>query len=317
MAFLAEYGMFALKLLTIIIGILILLAGIISISKKSQPKVSLESLSDEFESLKTSLNKVVKPHVKQSRKELKAKHKAQKELPSIFVIDFDGDIKASQTEQLRKAVTAILAVATEKDQVVIRLNSPGGAVNGYGLAASQLQRIRDKQIPLVACIDKIAASGGYLMACVANQIMAAPFAIIGSIGVVAQLPNFHRWLKKHDIDFELLTAGEFKRTLTVFGENTAKGREKFQEDIELIHQAFRNYVMQNRQMINIDEVATGEHWLALDAYQYRLIDVLKTSDDYLISQMSDYNIYRVKVHSSPALMEKLMKPVAKMLHPWS
>lgn len=317
MEFLADYGMFALKMLTVVISLLILLVGIVAVSKKSQPKVSLESLSKDYESLQSTMNKVVKPEHKLSRKEKKAQHKAQKERPSLFVIDFEGDMKASQAEQLRQAVTAVLSIATEKDQVVIRLNSPGGAVNGYGLAASQLQRIRDRQIPLIACIDKIAASGGYLMACVANQIIAAPFAIIGSIGVVAQLPNFHRWLKKHDIDFELLTAGEFKRTLTVFGENTEKGREKFQHDIELIHTAFRNYVMQNRNMINIDEVATGEHWLALDAYNYKLVDTLKTSDDYLISQMSDYNIYRVKVHTTPTFMEKLTKPVANMLHPWS
>ncbi len=317
MEFLANYGLFVLKLLTLVIFLLILFVGIFAIGKKLQPKVSLESLSDEYDDLQSSMRKVVTPDHKVSRKEKKEHHKRKKERPALFVIDFDGDIKASQAEQLKQAVTAVLSVATNKDQVVIRLNSPGGAVNGYGLAASQLQRIRDKQIPLTACIDKIAASGGYLMACVANQIIAAPFAIIGSIGVIAQLPNFHKWLKKHDIDFELLTAGEFKRTLTVFGENTEKGREKFQQDLEHIHVAFRNYVMGHRNMINIDEVATGEHWLAVDAYNYKLIDSLKTSDDYLISQMSDYNLYKVKVHRAPSFMEKLFKPVASMLQPWS
>ncbi len=317
MEFLANYGLFTLKLLTVIIGLLALLVGIVAITKKMQPKVSLESLSDDYESLQSSMRKVVDPDHKISKKERKESHKKKKERASLFVIDFDGDIKASQADQLRKAVTAVLSVATKKDQVVIRLNSPGGAVNGYGLAASQLQRIKDKQIPLTACIDKIAASGGYLMACVANQIIAAPFAIIGSIGVIAQLPNFHKWLKKHDIDFELLTAGEFKRTLTVFGENTEKGREKFQQDLEQIHTAFRNYVMLNRNAVNIDEVATGEHWLAIDAFNYKLIDALKTSDDYLTSQMKDYNIYRVMVHKTPSFMEKIFKPVANMLQPWS
>ena len=317
MEFLADYGLFALKLITIVVALLVTLVGIIGITKKFQPKVELESLSDEYQSLQTAMNKDINPEFKVSKKTKKALKKSRQEKPSLFVIDFDGDIKASQVEQLRKAVTAVLSVATEKDQVVIRLNSPGGAVNGYGLAASQLQRIRDKRVPLTVCIDKIAASGGYLMACVANQILAAPFAIIGSIGVIAQLPNFHRWLKKHDIDFELLTAGEFKRTLTVFGQNTDKGREKFQQDLELIHTAFRNYVMQNRNLVDIDEVATGEHWLAVDAFDYKLIDSIKTSDDYLIDQMSDYNIFKVKVHTSPSVMDKLMKPVANMLHPWS
>ena len=108
----------------------------------------------------------------------------------------------------------------------------------YGLAASQMQRIRDKKLKLTVCVDKVAASGGYMMAVVADKIIAAPFAVLGSIGVLAQVPNFHRLLKKHDVDFEMLTAGKYKRTLTMFGENTDKGREKFQEDIEDTHVLF-------------------------------------------------------------------------------
>lgn len=190
-------------------------------------------------------------------------------------------------------------------------------MNGYGLAASQLQRLRDRNIPLTVCIDKIAASGGYLMACVANRIIAAPFAIIGSIGVVAQLPNFHRWLKKHNIDVELLTAGEYKRTLTLFGENTEKGREKFQEDLEKIHDAFKSAVLSNRGQLNINQVSTGEHWLAKDAFDLKLVDSLKTSDDYLAEKMQDFNAFKIAVHGKKSMMEKLLKPAMKLIHPWA
>ncbi len=199
--------------------------------------------------------------------------------------------------------------------MLIRLESPGGVVSGYGLAAAQLQRIRDKNIPLTVCIDKVAASGGYLMACVANTIIAAPFAIIGSIGVVAQMPNFHRWLKKNNIDVELLTAGEYKRTLTLFGENTEKGRQKFQEDLEQIHSAFRHYVLENRSQLDIDKVSTGEHWLATDAFELRLVDKLATSDDYLIKKMADYQAFKLAVQPKHSLMSKLLRPAMRLMHP--
>ncbi len=250
-------------------------------------------------------------------KPLKKAKKTKTQQPKVYVIDFNGDIKASQVEQLRHEVNAILMIATPNDEVLIRIESPGGAVNGYGLAASQLQRIRDKNIPLTACIDKVAASGGYLMACVAHKIIAAPFAIIGSIGVVAQIPNFHRWLKKNDIDIELLTAGEYKRTLTLLGENTDKDRQKFQEDLEEIHKAFRNYVLANREDLDIDAVATGEHWLAQDALKLHLVDTLQTSDEYIMDKLVSHKLFKLTAHGKESLINKLCKPAMRLLHPWA
>lgn len=312
MGFLAQYGLFVLKALTLVFTFLLALAGIFALSKKPKPKMEITSLNKQYDETRSRMLQEVK-----GQKAGKKKKNKKVEKPSLYVLDFNGDIKASQAEQLREAITAVLAIAEEKDEIVIRLESPGGAVNGYGLAASQLQRVRDRNIPLTVCIDKMAASGGYLMACVANQIIAAPFAIIGSIGVVAQLPNFHRWLKKNNIDIELLTAGEYKRTLTIFGENTEKGRQKFQEDLEKIHEAFRDYVLANRQQLDIDKVATGEHWLASDAFALRLVDKLKTSDDYLLEKMADFNAFKIAIHGKKSLAEKLLKPATKLLHPWS
>lgn len=247
----------------------------------------------------------------------KKNKKKDSKRPSLYVIDFHGDIKASQVEQLREEITAVLSVATSEDEVLIRLDSPGGVVNSYGLAASQLQRIRDRKIPLTVSIDKIAASGGYLMACVANHIIAAPFAIIGSIGVVAQIPNFHRWLKNHNVDVELLTAGEYKRTITMFGENTEKGRKKFQEDLEKIHAAFRKYVAANREQLDMDQIATGEHWLATDALDLKLVDKLATSDEYLIDKLAGYKVFKLAIPPKTSLANKLLKPAMRFMHPWA
>lgn len=311
MEFLSQYGLFLLKSVTIVIALLVLAGGLLAISHKPKPQLTIDSLNEEYEEISALMAKKVlgkKPPKKKKDKEQK---------PALYVLDFQGDIKASQAEQLRDEISAILAVATEKDEVLVRLDSPGGSVNGYGLAAAQLQRIRNRGIPLTVSIDKVAASGGYLMACVANEIIAAPFAIIGSIGVVAQIPNFHRWLKKNNIDFELLTAGEYKRTLTIFGENTEAGRKKFQDDLEKIHLAFRNYVLTNRSQLDIDKVSTGEHWLATDAFDLRLVDNLLTSDDYLLNKIKTSNAFKIRVQPKTSFINKLLKPAMQVLHPWA
>lgn len=310
MDFLAHYSLFALESLTIVISLLLLVAGIFSIRHSPKPKLTITSLNKDFDDLKHLMHKEVGKKLKKIKKDKSPK-------PSLYVLDFNGDIKATQVEQLRDEISAILTIATPEDEVVLRLESPGGSVNGYGLAASQLQRLRDKQIPLTVCIDKVAASGGYLMACLGHKIIAAPFAIIGSIGVVAQMPNFHRLLRKNDIDVELLTAGEYKRTLTLFTENTDKGRKKFQEDLEQIHLNFKDYVLSNREQLNIDQVSTGEHWLAKDALNLRLIDDLQTSDEYITNKMPAFNAFKVTIHAKQTLAAKILKPAMKLLHPWA
>ncbi|MDR3442502.1 MAG: protease SohB [Legionella sp.] len=311
MEFLSQYGLFLLKSLTVVISCLVIFAGFFSLSRKPKPKLEITSLNDNYDHINTLMNKeILGKKTPKKKKDKKTVH------PTLYVIDFHGDMKASQVEQLRDEVTAILSVAKPEDEVMIRLDSPGGVVNSYGLAASQLQRIREKNIPLTVSIDKMAASGGYLMACVANQIIAAPFAIIGSIGVVAQIPNFHRWLKKHDIDVEMLTAGEYKRTLTMFSENTDKGRKKVQEDLEKIHIAFRNYIVANRGQLDMEQIATGEHWLAKDAFDLNLVDKLSTSDDYLIEKMANYKAFKVAIPPKASLVNKLLKPAMRLMHPW-
>ncbi|MBJ8435908.1 protease SohB [Acinetobacter lactucae] len=231
----------------------------------------------------------------------------------IFVLDFKGDIQASAVENLREEITLILATAKAgRDRVVVRLESPGGMVHGYGLAAAQLVRLRDAGFHLTICVDKVAASGGYMMACIANEIITAPFAIVGSIGVVAQVPNFNRLLKEHNVDFELYTAGQYKRTVTMFGENTPEGKAKFEEELQQTHVLFKHFVEKYRQQLNVDKVATGEHWYGEDALDLNLVDKLQTSDEYLLGLLPQHDVYVINTRKKATLGEKLGLQAAQM-----
>jgi serine protease SohB len=231
----------------------------------------------------------------------------------VFVLNFHGDIRASALASLREEVTAVLTVAQPEDEVMLRLESSGGLVHAYGLAAAQLLRIRDRRLKLTVAVDKVAASGGYLMACVADRIIAAPFAILGSIGVIAQLPNFNRLLKKHDIDYEQFMAGEYKRTVTLFGENTDKGRHKFQEEIEATHALFKDFVRNHRPQLDLDQVATGEYWYGTRALEHRLADELRTSDDYLLDASAGAEVYEVTYTGKKPWLARLLAHAAQAM----
>ena len=316
MEYLVEYLLFLSKFVSVvvIIAIVVIAAVIIIMRTKSahDGHIEIKNLNQKFEDMGLLMKSQVlsKKELKQAIKELKSKHKENKtdnknDKKNIFVVNFKGDIKASEVESLREEITSILTVAKTTDEVVLILESAGGTVHGYGLAASQLKRIRDKGIPLTVAVDKVAASGGYMMACVANKIVAAPFAIIGSVGVLAQLPNFHRLMKKHDIDYEQLSAGEYKRTLTLFGENDDKDREKFQEELEDTHELFKEFIKNNREEIDIEKIATGEHWYGKRALDLQLVDELITSDDYLYTAATGANIYEITQIRKKAVSEKL------------
>lgn len=318
MEFLAEYASFLAKTATLVIAILVVLSVIAGLRgkgrRKSGGQLQVTRLNEFYKDLrerlesglldKAQLKALRKQQAKAEKQQKKGKGKAD-EQGRVFVLDFDGDIKASATESLRNEITALLTLATARDEVVLRLESGGGLVHSYGLAASQLARIRQAGIPLTVCIDKVAASGGYMMACIGDKIVSAPFAVLGSIGVVAQLPNVNRLLKKHDIDFEVLTAGEYKRTLTVFGENTEKGREKFQEDLDITHQLFKDFVARYRPQLHIDEVATGEVWLGVAALNRQLVDTLQTSDEYLSERARNANLFHLHYAERKSLQERI------------
>jgi|TARA_R110000744_G_scaffold2217_3_gene8882 serine protease SohB len=318
--FLTDYAGFLLKLISVALVIGFLLAMIASGKRKSQPgSLSVTKLNESYDAMKAELDhqlldkKVLKGIEKEKKKKEKLEKKAQKKSPKtdeaekkrLYVLDFDGDIKASAVETMREEITAILSVAKSQDEVVVRLESGGGVVHGYGLAASQLQRIREANIPLTICVDKVAASGGYMMACVADKIIAAPFAILGSIGVVAQIPNVHRLLDKSLIDVELHTAGRYKRTLTMLGENTEEGREKFKQDLEDTHGLFKRFVSSQRPQLDIEDIATGDTWYGSEALENKLVDVVMTSDAYLVSHYANADVIQVVYKQPKGMAERL------------
>ena len=248
--------------------------------------------------------------VQQLAKEAKIRKKNDQK---IYVLDFKGDVQASAVDTIREEITLILATAKAgHDRVVVRLESPGGMVHGYGLAAAQLVRLRDAGFNVTICVDKVAASGGYMMACIANEIISAPFAVVGSIGVVAQVPNFNRLLKQHNVDFELYTAGEYKRTVTMFGENTPEGKAKFEEELQQTHSLFKHFVEKYRPQLDVAQVATGEHWYGEDARELNLVDKLQTSDEYLLSLLPKHDVYVINTRKRPTFGEKLGLQAAQM-----
>lgn len=330
MEFIYEYGLFLAQVVTFVAAILVVAASLVGMGQRQKAEqqeghIEVRDVNEKYRHIGQQIqHMVVEPQ--QLKVELKAEKKAEKKAAKakakaakkkrddsaeverrkrLYILDFDGDIKASATDNMREEISAVLPQIKPGDELLVRVESPGGMVHSYGLAASQLQRIRDAGVPLTIAVDKVAASGGYMMACVANQIVAAPFAIIGSIGVLAQLPNFHRLLKKNDIDFELFTAGEYKRTVTMFGENTDKGREKFSEELEETHTLFKDFVRANRPGLDIAKVATGEIWYGQQALEVGLVDELQTSDAFVQAKLADWDVYEVKFVYKKNWQEKL------------
>ncbi len=320
MEFLKDYGLFLAKTVTLVLAIVFIVRGIFAAvqheREMSREKITVKKLNRHYEYLHDALREEMttvferKQIIKEKKQQWKEEKKQSKtgaapEKKKMFVLNFRGDIKASAVASLREEVTAILTVAKATDEVVVRLESSGGLVHAYGLAASQLQRFKRKQIPLTIVVDKVAASGGYLMACVGDRILAAPFAIVGSIGVISQVPNFNRLLKKQDIDYEEITAGEFKRTLSVFGENTEKGRQKFLEQMEEVHTSFKDFLQEHRPQVELAAVTTGEYWYGKRALDLKLVDELTSSDDYLFAANEACEIYEITYKPKETLREKL------------
>jgi len=327
---LSYYGLFLAKTITVVVAIAAIAVLITNLAMRKRDQggqLKLTNLGKRYQGMKDEMVLAKIPHQQQKlwhkaqKKKEKLEAKAAKQYakqglksdsakPTLFVIDFKGSMDAHEVSSLREEVSAVMAVAQPEDEVLLRLESPGGVVHGYGLASSQLQRLHDKGIRLTVAVDKVAASGGYMMACVADRIVAAPFAIIGSIGVVAQIPNFNRLLKRKEIDIELHTAGEYKRTLTLFGENTEQGREKFREDLNETHQLFKQFVHQMRPALDINSVATGEHWFGTQALDKGLIDAISTSDELIIDQIANREVISVRFTRRKKVIDRFTQSAA-------
>ncbi len=327
MEYLIEYGLFLAKTATLVFAIIAVLTAIMASAERNKRNahkgiVHITHLNDEFDDLRDNVQRTVldkhswKQLHKQERKKAKEEDKALRKKSKdggepearkkrVYVLNFDGDIAASEVESLRLEISAVLSMAEEQDEVLLRLESPGGMVHAYGLASSQLLRIKQRNIPLIICVDKVAASGGYMMACLADKLIAAPFAILGSIGVLVQMPNFHRLLKKNEVDYETISAGEFKTTLTTFGEITKKGRDKVKEDVEEMHDLFKHWVKEHRPVVAIDQIATGETWVGIQAMERNMIDAISTSDECIMQACETADVYEVNYEFRKSLSDKL------------
>ena len=324
MEYIYDYLSFLAQAITIVVALLVILSALTALGARRHQvgtgHLEINKLNDRLDGLKERIDEVVLPPqafkkarkqaTKNAKKEAKqaSKQAASDEPPGkrVFVLSFEGDLQASKVVQLRHEINAILMHAAKTDEIVVRVESPGGMVHGYGLAASQLRRIRERGLHLVVAVDKVAASGGYLMAAVADKVIAAPFALVGSIGVVAQIPNVHRLLKKNDIDFEVITAGQYKRTMTVFGENTEEGRQKFTEELEDVHALFQEFVHDNRPSVDLARVATGEAWYGQRAIDLNLVDEIATSDAYLMQKCEDADVFEIRWVEQKKPLERVL-----------
>ncbi len=318
MEFLQHLGLFFFQTFIIIAGIIavILTIAAVALKNKNQKNFEIEILNEKHQDQKSALQFFLfsPSELKKEKKRLKAAEKlevknAEKNIdqkPKIYVLDFlKGDINASSVDHFREEISAIISVAEKGQEIIINVESPGGVVHGYGLAAAQILRLRDHGLNVTVCVDKVAASGGYMMACVAHKIICSPFAIIGSIGVVAQVPNFNKLLKKYDVDYKEYTAGDYKRTVSILGEITEKGEKKFIEQLEATHLLFKSFVGKFRPDMDIAKVATGEYWFGQDALKMGLVDVISTSDDYILGKLENHKLIKLSFEKKPSLSEKL------------
>ncbi len=314
MAFWLDIAAFALKALLIVAALGALAALIARLTRRDAGRgreIVVRSLNERYDRMRDALDAEIL-----GRKERRSLAKARKREAAraasltgkrVYVLGFKGDPMASAVKQLALEIDAVLTVARpETDEVVLRLQSPGGTVTGFGLAATEISRLRDRKIKVTASVDQVAASGGYMMACAADRIVAAPFALVGSIGVVAQAPNLHRLLKKNDIDYEEFTAGEFKRSVSVLGEITPAGREHFIGKIEDIHSAFKGFVAERRPAADLAKVANGDVWLASEAVSLGLVDALSTGDDLLFRLKDEARLYEVATAARKTLLQQLL-----------
>lgn len=331
MQFLSEYGLFLAKVVTLVVAILVVAGNLFALARAARnqtgERLSVRNVNHRLRDLGDALHeemldpaerkKLHKARKAEDKAQAKARAKGNAPRPRVFVLDFHGDLQAHAVSSLREEISAVLQVARKEDELLLRLESAGGLVHAYGLAASQLVRVRARGLRLTVAVDKVAASGGYLMACIADRILAAPFAVIGSIGVVAQIPNFNRLLKKNEIDLELHTAGEFKRTLTLFGENTDAARAKFREELEDTHALFKRFVAEHRPVLDLERVATGEHWFGTRAQDLKLVDELRSSDDYLLERVEDADVFEVHYKQRKPWSERIGGGLARLASAFS
>lgn len=248
--------------------------------------VVFKNLSNEYSSIEDSYDSVLinKPIVDKS---INLNDVVQEGAHNVFVIDYVGSMMASEVVYLTAKIDAIILKSNKDDEVVINITSPGGAVSGYGLVASQIKRLKTAGLKITATVDTVAASGGYMAAVVSDEIIAAPFAMVGSIGVVANVMIYEELLKNIGIQTNVYTSGDSKRTVVPSRVPNAEEEAKLEAQLEEIHSRFKDHVLSFRPDIDEDKVFTGQAFLAADAINFGLVDKIGTSDELLLNLYKD------------------------------
>ncbi len=209
--------------------------------------------------------------------------------PRLAVLRFQGlrDLNASGDQRLSEAIDEVLVNRDHFEEAVVIIDSPGGTTHGYGHAYALLERLSASGLKVTACIDRIGASGGYLMALPADRILAGPFAIVGSVGVVAGIPNVKRLLEEKGVSYRLFVAGDKKRVVHFADDDGPEVREYMDEKLAGIHTQFLQAVEKHRgDRVKLDEVRSGDHWSAEESVEkgLGLVDELQTSAEYLLER---------------------------------
>lgn len=279
-------------------------SGLLVYGEKTQisirPKLDLEDDASEGES--------VKAQEKSSSR--KSGDEKTGEPGKVAVLKFKGDIRASARFAFAKLVDEVVLNAREFKEVVVVVESPGGGVSEYGMLFAELERMRkcEENFQLTVVVDTVAASGGYLMSLPAHKILAAPFAMVGSIGVVSFIPNIRELLEANKIKPRTFTAGDFKRTVTLTDEGDEKSAEQYKQQLALIHEQFKQALKKYRPQVELEKVATGEAWLASTTVEkeLQLVDGLNTSHALLLEMNQSFDLVE---YSSKAERKTFLKRI--------
>lgn len=216
------------------------------------------------------------------------------------VLRFEGDTMATGRQDFARMVDEVLHNKERIQRVIVVVNSPGGGVSVYGQMFAGMERMRNAGVDVTACVDTYAASGGYLMSVPAQRIIAAPFAMVGSIGVVSEFMNFNKLLRRLGVEPMTITAGELKRTVTPLSEVTEENKAAYKAQLEAIHRQFIAVVKKYRE-VDADRVCTGNHWTAAESVELKLnlVDGLATSQEYLFEANQTEDLVTISKLQNP------------------
>ena len=238
---------------------------------------------------------------------------------NLYYLEFEGDIQASEAAKLKQEILVCLQVAKPTDVFLILVESSGGSVSNYGDLYSVMEMIKKRGHTLWVAIDRVAASGGYLISLPADKIFATPFALIGSIGVLSEVPNFGGLLDKYGVKMEEYTAGERKMNISMFRENGEEQKEHHRKKLGKIHELFKAQLVKYRggliekKGVDIGELMEGDFWMGENAFELGLVDELKSSVEILLDEKDHFNILKVNYHNEPKMagIMGMLKPKMK------